>query len=597
LAKFFGFEFKRIEEPYLKQDRVANDSISFVDRDAETSAAVISASPGSFGTYVDTQGNIKTEAELITKYRDMAIAPEIDNAVEEIVNQAIIADEDYVVKIDLEDIPLDDQAKQIMEQEFQEVLRLLDFNSLSYYTFRRWYIDGRLYYHAVIDPKRPQEGIKEIRYVDPRKLREIKEVIEKPIGGAVSNQAATVQITKNEYYLYNERGFTPISKAMIGQNNATSGIRISKDSIIHVPSGITDTNGMLGLSYLHIAIKILNQLRTIEDSLIIYRLARAPERRVWNIDVGNMPGPKAEQFMKSTIANMKNRLIYDSDTGVIRDDRKFLTMLEDYYLPKRADGSGTTVTTLPAGQTLGEIEDIVYFQKQLYDALRVPVDRLHSDAPFQIGDPGNISRQEIKFDKFITRLRQQFSLLFTQTLGKNLVLKGFMTIEEFDSFKKQIRYEYARDVHIAELKDAQVLSARVESYMGLANAQLIGKYYSNKWVRRNVFQQTEEDIEKMTEQIAMEMQDPLYNQPTPEEQQAEAEAEAQAQAGGDQQQQPAGGGGGGSSAEGAANKKYNQEQKVDNAKHVVAALKDIKGKTPQDIKKLRTAAQMLSKSK
>jgi hypothetical protein len=595
MPKLFGFEFFRNESSYIKKDLVANDAISFVDRDSEVSAAVVTAS-ATFGTFIDTQGTLKTEAELITKYRDMMTQPEITAAVDEIVNEAITIDEEYVVKIDLDKLNIDNNFKQVIEQNFHEILTMLDFHSMAYYIFKRWYVDGRLYYHAVIDPDHPEEGIKEFRYVDPRKLREIKEVVPKKIPGNVSNQASDVMMTKNEYYLYNEKGFTPIAKAMTGmQGTLSSGIRISKDSIVHVSSGLTDSNSMLGLGYLHQAVKILNQLRTIEDSLIIYRLARAPERRVWYIPVGNMNKAKAEQYIRDTMTMQKNRLIYDADSGTIRDDRKFMTMLEDYWLPVRADGTSARVDTLQGGKTLGEIEDILYFQKQLYNSLNVPVDRLNSDgSPFN-NNTTEVSRAEMKFNKFIARLRHQFSLLFTKSLEKQLVLKGILSIEEWKSIEKDIRYDFARDGHFTELMNAQVYQSRLNTYMLFAQAQIIGKYVSNKWIRRELFMQTEEDIEEMTMEISEEMQDPLYNQPSPEEQQQQAqqdagqEQEQQAQQDAEQEQEQ--------QAQQEPEKTDLEEQKLDRAKQIISAIKGIPNdkRSKGDNEKLRNVAKTLAK--
>ena len=572
--RLFGFEFNRITPDYIKQDKVANDAISFVDRDSDSTAAVIYSTPFASGSFVDMNGNIKTEAEFITKYREISGQPEVDAAIAEIVNQAITTDEEYVVKIDLDNVPLEENSKLIIKEQFDEVLTLFDFNVSAYDIFKRWYIDGRIYYHAVIDPKAPQEGIKELRYVDPRKLREIKEVQNQKLPVGISNQAAEVQITKNEFYLYNEKGFTSITKAPYGMNGDLSGgIRISKDSVIHVPSGLTDENGAIGLSYLHKAIKPTNELRTLEDSLIIYRLSRSSERRVWNVDVGTLPPLKAQQYLQSVMNLQKNRLIYDATTGQVRDDRKMMTMTEDFWIPKWADGRGTTVDVLQGGQNLGQMDDVVYFQKKLYNALNVPVDRLLSDSPFS-DNTQEISRAEVKFNKFIVRLRQQFTLLFTKALERHIVLKGLMSIEEFKLIEKLIKYHFARDTHWDELVDQQVLTARLNTFMLLEQSQIIGKYFSHKWVRKNIFQQTDEDIVQMTQEIMEEMQDPLYNPPEPE---------------------------GGSEDDGSeddssqANNKGDPEDKVDGAKHIVQALTNVKKKSPKDEKDLRKAAQVISK--
>jgi len=586
LAKLFGFNFSRVESSYLKQDKVANDNVSFIDREADSTAAVVMATPFSTGTFVDLTGNIKTEAEFISKYREMMNQPEIDNAVSEIVNESVCTDKDFVIKIDLDDVPLEEQAKIVIKEQFDEIVNLLDFNVMAYDIFKRWYVDGRLYYHAVIDPKRPFEGIKEFRYIDPRKIREIKEVQQQPIAGGVAHQSAEVTITKNDYYLYNEKGFTNTGKTAGNQNPSTGGIRISKDSVIHVPSGLTDVNGTVGLSHLHKAIKILNELRTIEDAIIIYRLARAPERRVWKVDCGTLPPMKARQHLQEMMNLQKNRLIYDADSGTVRDDRKFMTMMEDYWMPTWADGRGTTVDILQGGQNLGNIEDVVYFQKQLYNSLNVPIDRLQEDTPFS-GNMQEISRAEIKFNKFITRLRQQFSTLFTKCLERHCVLKGLMSIEEFKMIEKDIDYEFANDDHFSNLVDQQVISSQINTYILIEQAGLVGKYYSNRWIRRNIFKQTEEDIIQMTQEIMEEMQDPLYA-PQPEE------------GGGGATESGGEDGGGGAPVEAShaseSGSHLEKSNKIENAKHVVNALVNVKKKSPEDEKKLKSAAQILAKN-
>ena len=580
-----GFSFQRIK-PQIDVNPVANAALSFVEKNTDSTAAVISAS-ASYGTYVDLQGTIKTEAELITKYRDMLVQFEVDNAVDEIVNEAISTDEDFVVKIDLDDLPFDENAKQMIADEFETVLKLLDFKFHAYNIFKRWYVDGRLYYNIIIDNDHPDLGIQELRYVDPRKIREIHEVEQKKLASGMNNYGSIeVQVTKNEYYLYNEKGFGGTNKTSPSlQGSSSGGIRIAKDTIIHVPSGLTDVNGNMGIGFLHKAIKILNQLRTIEDSLIIYRLARAPERRVWYIDVGDMPRIKADQYVRDIMVNQRNRLIYDANSGEIRDDRKFLTMTDDYFLPKRSDGSGTRVDELKGGQTLGQIDDIVYFQKQLYGCLNVPVGRLSSENAFIMPNATQeVSREEIKFDKFITRLRQQFSLLFTGALERQIVLKGLMTIEEWEQLAKDIQFEFARDNPFAEMKDQQILTARLQT-IGLIQP-LIGLYYSHKWVRRNILKQTDEDIAQMTMEIAEEMQDPLYQQAAMAAQENDGESEE----GGQENQ-------GGNEDNEQSDQAADPDSKVDQAKHVVQALKDVKRKTPGDIKKLRSAAEILAKNK
>ncbi len=1015
--KLFGFEFLRIPKPY-EMNPIGNSAISFVDKNTEDTAAAVAAS-ASFGTYVDIQGTIKTEAELITKYRDMMIQPEIVNATDEIINEAICTDEEYIVKIDLDDLPFDDNSKSEIDFEFQNILKFLDFKSEAYNIFKRWYVDGRLYYDIVIDNNHPDLGIMELRYVDPRKIREIKEIERKKLQSSSDLQnISEISVVKNNYYLYNEKGFGGTNKAESGlQGTQTGGIRIAKDSIIHVPSGLTNSNGTMGLGYLHQGIKILNQLRTIEDSLIIYRLARAPERRVWYVDVGELPKAKAEQYVRDVMISQKNKIIYDADTGCFaldtkiplldgrtlsieeiskeykekelwtyscdpktgnfvpglitwagmtkpsakvmkitldnnesfictyehkfptwegdkkaselkigesmiplyrrdmpinkkepkikyeelynnsnkkwefthrlvskwkdknnfenefvynplytnekkltihhinydkynnepynltrmnnkdhwklhsdiiadriknnpekfkciwtdemrensrergklfphekfikmnkiankvkwgeengnnnkkklsvsqiiiyteeiynlleesaqkdlsmkdtikyinnninkelwnsinidkktknrnvknlqfsykdimkiskemgfsnwksyrfsknkilglyssykeaseitglsidhlrhknatlnksneisyknhkiisieyleeeipvgtltidgqekyfnghtfalsvgiytynsqRDDRKFMTMLEDFWIPRRSDGAGTQVQTLQGGATLGQIDDILYFQKQLYGALNVPVGRINPDAPFMLGHSQEISRDEIKFDKFITRLRQQFSNLFTKALGRQLILKGMFTIEEWEEYEKDIKYEYSRDNHFAELKDQEILMSRAQTAVSLQ--PYVGIYFSNRQIRREIFKQTDEDIEKITAEIAEEMNDPIYQMATqaqqeaehgpPEEDDQEEEEEAPSNDGSSKKSDTK------PSKKSYTKKKYESARKVEDARAIIQALHSLKSKTPEEEKKLRSAAAIVSRYK
>ena len=383
--KLFGYEFKRTDQLEVAP--------SFAPKEADDGALIVAAG-GAYGTYIDLDGTVRTEAELVTKYREMSLQPEIDTAVDEIVNESISVDEDDTVDINLDSVNVPDRVKKAIRDEFVNVLKILNFNKQAYEIYRRWYIDGRLYYHAIISRDAPQEGIKELRYVDPRKIRKVREIGKKRAPGGADGSEAVIPKIQNEYYVYNDKGFNYGNKVV---GPSTSGMKIAKDSIVHVTSGLTDTQGTMVLSYLHKAIKPLNQLRTLEDALIIYRLARAPERRIWYIDVGNLPKMKAEQYVRDIMIKHKNRLIYDASTGEVRDDRKFMTMLEDYWLPRREGGRGTEVTTLPGGQTLGEMDDVLYFQKRLYQTLNVPVNRLNSDALFSIGRATEVTRDELKF--------------------------------------------------------------------------------------------------------------------------------------------------------------------------------------------------------
>jgi hypothetical protein len=506
--KLFGFEFKR--------DIPVDTAPSFAPLESDDGAVVVAAG-SSYGTYIDLDGTVRTEAELVTKYREMSLQPEIDAAVDEIVNESIDIDEETIVDIDLDNIEISDKLKKVIREEFQNVLSLLDFNRRAYETYRRWYIDGRLYYHVVIDETDTKAGIKELRYVDPRKIRKIREIAKRKVSGG-DGGVAVIPKTQNEYFIFNDKGFNYGNKVV---GPSTTGLKIAKDSIVHVMSGLTDTQGTMVLSYMHKAIKALNQLRTLEDALVIYRLARAPERRIWYIDVGNLPKMKAEQYVRDIMVKHKNRLIYDGSTGEVRDDRKFMTMLEDYWLPRREGGRGTEVTTLPGGQTLGEMDDVLYFQKKLYQTLNVPVNRLNSDALFSIGRATEVTRDEVKFSKFITRLRSRFSTLFTHVLEKQLVLKQIMSIEDWEQIETKIKYKFAKDNYFTELKDAEVLQNRTQLMMTMEQGGLIGKYYSHQWARRNILQQSDDDIEEQDKEINIEIEsgDPRWM--SPEQQQQE----------------------------------------------------------------------------
>jgi hypothetical protein len=486
--ELFGFEFKRKEKEV--------DLPSFVeDADNDDGAVVISAG-GAYGTYVDLDGTVRSEAELVTRYREMALVPECDAAIDEIVNESIAIDEKNLITLDLDRLDVSPQLKQIIKSEFNNCLSLIDFNKYAYEIYRRWYIDGRLYYHVMIDEKNPQLGIQELRFIDPRKIRKVREVQKKK---AKNNEPTEITISKvvNEYYIFNDKGFNFGNKA-VGTN--TTGLRIAKDSIIHVVSGITDNQGQMVLSYLHKSIKPLNQLSTLEDALVIYRLARAPERRIWYIDVGNLPKMKAEQYVRDIMVKHKNRLIYDANTGQIRDDRKFMTMLEDYWLPRREGGRGTEVSTLPGGQNLGEMDDVLYFQKKFLQSLSVPISRLNSDALFSVGRATEITRDEVKFSRFIVRLRHRFSHLFLELLKKQLILKSVTTLEDWELIKNSISFEFAKDNYFAELKDAEIRQSRVSQARDIQD--MAGKYVSHEWIRRNVLQQSDDDI-GMQDQIIM----------------------------------------------------------------------------------------------
>lgn len=494
MAEIFGFEIKK------KQ----TEPVSFVPKQDDDGAVVV-AEGGIFGTYVDMDGSIRTESELVNKYREMAQHPEVDAAIDDIVNEVITQEpETKVVELILDDLKQPDRIKKLLINEFDDVLKLLEFNTLSYDVFRRWYVDGRLYYHAIINEENPKEGIKELRYIDPRKIRKIKEQKRKKVAATV-----TTYQTAAEYYMYNDKGFAKqVGNANI-PTNSVGGVKIAKDSIIHCTSGLMSVNGDLVQSYLHKAIKPLNQLRSMEDSLVIYRISRAPERRIFYIDVGNLPKMKAEQYLRDIMTRFKNKLVYDASTGEIRDDRKFMTMLEDFWLPRREGGKGTEITTLPGGQNLGQMDDVIYFQRKLYKSLNVPITRLDPEVQFNLGRATEITRDEVKFAKFIARLRNKFSTLFLKVLERQLVLKGIITPEDWDEFKDVIKFKYAQDNYYAELKETEILRDRIAMLRDIDD--YAGKYYSHEWIRRNVLRQSDEDIEEIDEQIADEADNEQYN--------------------------------------------------------------------------------------
>ena len=492
---FFGYEFRKIEDEEKREERAP----SFVKRENEDGQVDIAAG-GGYSTYIDLDGTIRTEAELVGRYREMAMQPEIDAAIDAIINEMIDIAEEEIISINLDDISiLSDDIKKLVTKEFQNTLSLLNFNNKAYQIIRRWYVDGRLYYHAIIDQTKSQEGVKELRFVDPRKIRKIREITRKRVPGTQDNEL-TIPIVKNEYFIYNEKGFNYGNKS---GGPAATGLKISKDAIVHCVSGLTDTNGSMVLSYLHKAIKAMNQLRTLEDALVIYRLARAPERRIWYIDVGNLPKIKAEQYVQDIMAKHKNRVIYNASTGEVRDDRKFMTMLEDFWLPRREGGKGTEVTNLPGGQTLGQMDDVLYFQKRLYGTLNVPVNRLNSDALFSIGRATEVTRDEVIFSKFITRMRAQFSSLFLKIMEKQVVLKQIMTIEDWQRLEPKIKFNFAKDNYFTELKDAEIYENRANLVGLYEQSGLVGRYVSPQWVQRTLLRQSEEEVERMQEEIAI----------------------------------------------------------------------------------------------
>lgn len=493
---FFGFRITKEEKPV----------VSFAPEIRDDGAIITTATGGAQGFYIDLDGSVRNEAEAVAKYREMALNPEIDIAIDDIVNEAICLEDGLdTVKLNLDKLEQPPKIKDLILQEFQTVMKVLDFKNKGYDIFRNWYVDGRLYYHVIIDNKNPALGIQELRYVDPRKIRKVRQVKNDRI------QTIPIAQTVDEYYVYNPRGFgkIPASPATAPVDHAVTGIKITKDSIAHITSGLTNTTGDLVIGYLHKAIKPLNQLKAMEDSLVIYRISRAPERRIFYIDVGNLPKMKAEQYLKDIMTKFKNKVTYDASTGEVRDERKYMTMLEDFWLPRREGGRGTEITTLPGGQNLGQIEDIQYFQNNLFKALNVPVSRLDPSAVYSLGRATEISRDEIKFTKFIKRMRAKFSELFNALLEKQLILRGIMNDQEWQIFKPYFEYVFLDDSHMAELKDIEVLNTRMNLLMDMD--PFIGKYYSHEYVRKNILKQTEEEIEEENELIAQEMQNPILN--------------------------------------------------------------------------------------
>ena len=485
MAELFGFTIAR-----KKTESEQENLPSIVSPTIEDGSIEI-APGGAYGTYVDLEGKAKNEGDLVTKYREMSIQPECDYAIQDIVNEAIVVDENSgPCEIILDKLEVSATIKKKIRESFYEIYDMLDFQNNAYDIFRKWYIDGRLYYHIVIDEKNPRAGIKDLRYIDPRKIRKIKE----PIKEKDKRTGVTVYKGANEYYLYNGQGITTANQAQ--------GVKIAKDSICYVHSGILDNRNNMIYSHLHKAIKPLNQLRMLEDAVVIYRLARAPERRIFYIDVGNLPKMKAEQYLRDMMTKHKNKLTYDASTGEVRDDRKFMTMLEDFWLPRREGGRGTEITTLPGGQNLGEMEDVDYFRRKLYKSLNVPTARMEQENQFQLGRASEITRDELKFNKFIKRLRNRFAMMFDELLEIHLALTGVTTRKEWQKMKQDVYYDFMEDNHFTELKDTEIMTERLRLLGDIDN--YVGKYFSQAWIRTNVLRLTEDEIEEIEKQIGQE---------------------------------------------------------------------------------------------
>lgn len=491
--ELFGFRIGRANED---EEKLAQQVPSFAPPPNLDGAMEI-APGGAYGTYVDMEGTAKNEAQLVTRYREMAMFPEVEAAVDDIVNEAIVTDDDAdPISINLDDLKQPESVKKRIREEFDTILSMLDFSNMSYDIFRRWYVDGRLFYHIMIDTKSPRKGIQELRYIDPRRIRKVRQPMRRtPV---VGQNSKLVIPAYEEYYIYNPMG--TVMGVTGGTGTLGQGVKIAKDSICYVHSGLLDSRNTMVLSYLHRAIKPLNQLRMLEDAVVIYRLARAPERRIFYIDVGNLPKAKAEQYVRDMMVKHKNRLVYNADTGEIKDERKFMTMLEDYWLPRREGGRGTEITTLPGGENLGQMEDVDYFKKKLYKSLHVPVSRLEPEGTFSMGRQGEITRDEIKFAKFTERLRSRFCHLFDNLLEIQLVLTGVITREEWKDFKNDINYDFQRDNYYAEIKEQEMQNSRL-NILGIVDAYA-GKYYSIEWIRKNVLKQNDDEIAEIDKQIA-----------------------------------------------------------------------------------------------
>ena len=490
--EIFGFEIKR------KSDE--DNAPSFVAPINDDGAQVLEIGQGGYsigggmasGQFVDMEGGVKSESDLIVRYRQMSLIPEVDMAIDDIVQEAISSNDlDAQVGINLDATKFSDSIKSKIREEFVEILRLLRFNQTSSEIFRKWYVDGRMYFHLLVDPKNPKKGVVGLRMIDPIQIKKIREVQKKK-----NAQGIEVIDKVNEFYTYNQSGFE--KNYMAGQGTQT--LKISPDAIVYCTSGMMDAQRRNIIGYMHKGLKAANQLKMMEDALVIYRISRAPERRIFYIDVGNLPKAKAEQYLADTMTRYKNKLVYNADTGEVRDDRKHMSMLEDFWLPRREGGRGTEITTLPGGQNLGEIEDIIYFQRKLFRSLNVPISRLETEAGFSLGRTTEISRDEVKFSRFVDRLRMKFSSMFTDILRTQLVLKGVLPIEEWELEKENVRYDFQKDSHFVELKDAEIQRERITTLREMD--EFVGKYFSQQWVRKNVLRQSEEEIEMIDSQIA-----------------------------------------------------------------------------------------------
>ncbi len=497
MVQLLGFQITRQTDD---KEKPAEAKQAFTVPSPDDGTTTISAG-GYFGQYLDMEVTAKNDVDLIKRYREIAQHPECDMAIEDIINEVIVSDErDQSVTVSLDKLAVSDNIKSKIRDEFDEVMKLLNFDEKGHDIFKRFYIDGRIYFHKVIDPNSPRKGLTELRYIDPRKIKKVREVTKKR-----DTKGKGVEIIEKtaEWFVYNEKG--------ISSANSNAGLKISADSISYVTSGVIDQTKNMVMGHLHKAIKPVNQLRMIEDAVVIYRIVRAPERRIFYVDVGNLPKVKAESYLRDVMARYRNKLVYDASTGEIRDDRKHMSMLEDFWLPRREGAKGTEVSTLAGGQNLGEIADVQYFQKKLYKSLNVPISRMESENGFNLGRAAEITRDELKFTKFVQRLRKRFTQLFHDILKTQLVLKGIITIEDWARLKEHIQYDYLKDGYFSELKSAEILRER----LNLANevSPYIGKYFSVEYIRKNVLRQSDEDIIDIDNQIRKEIKQGIIASP------------------------------------------------------------------------------------
>ena len=491
--EFLGFEISRKKDELRAKE--LPKAPSFVPPVDDDGTPVIQQQSGfvgggAYGAYIDMEGGIKNEAELIRRYREVSLVPECDSAIEDIVNECITSDStDRLVTLDLRDVKLSDSIKTKIQNEFYNILSMMKFNQNSHEIFRKWYVDGRVYFHKVVDAKKPKGGIVDLRNIDPIKIKKVRNIEKERDPKTKVERISAIE----EFFVFNDKGF---DKSSAAEGNT---VRIAPEAVTYTTSGLLDYTKNVVIGYLHKALKTANQLSMMEDALVIYRISRAPERRIFYIDVGNLPKAKAEQYLADVMNRYKNKLVYNADTGEIKDDRKHMSMLEDFWLPRREGGRGTEITTLPGGQNLADIDDIEYFKKKLYQSLNVPSSRMEADNGFNMGRASEISRDELKFNKFTNRLQKKFGRVFTDILKTQLVLKEIVTGEEFDKFKDFLLYDYATDNHFTELKDAEILRERLDTLSQAAD--YVGKYYSDEYVRKYILRQTEEDIRIIDQQI------------------------------------------------------------------------------------------------